>query len=410
MLIKVFFSRELREKLQRDCWEQVPEEYRKLLKQINDNYKETSKSEKEIKDENQRAVEEFWASQKNEIKNAAEMNDQIFALEHDKTRLETELKKNTSEIEVLKTVIEKLDNTVRKKMEKALANDKNGRLQVAEVRPPTAESIDYQIVMPEVQSKQANEKKLIEKENQNRTLLHKKRGLYDRQKALEILKKKQQDKEAATGEKLQLVSIKSLEEEAKYEDGLRQLLLLNKYSDKELLTGWQNAALKILHETKGPNMTKAMNIRDFLADTYHGSTWFVYIINKNDKWVHKFNSGTKECWKSDPKNTGCPKSGTPCDLLIWGKLLEREERYHSICNWENFANAIVEEAQDKETETEAMAYIVGELEENGVPWLQILVAPYTSVTRVSYCHENYCFTHPIGGGSFKFFIEVYTGG
>ena len=410
MLAKNCFRQELREKLQQDCWKQVPEDYRKLLKQINDNYEETSKSEKEIRDENKRAVEEIWASQKNEIKNDAEMNDQILALQHDKNRLETELKKNASEIESLKTVIEKLDNTVRIKMEKASVNDRNRRPQMAKVRPPTAKSRADQIEMPELQSMQASEEELIEKEKQNRDLLHKANVLYDRQRALEILKKKQQDKEALTGEKLQQVSIKRLEEEAKYKKGLRQLLLLNQYSDKELLKGWQNAALKILQETKGPNMTKGMNIRDFLADTYHGSTWFVYIINKNDKWVHKFNSGTKECWKSDPKNTGCPKSGTPCDLLIWGKLLEREERYSSNCNWENVANSIVEHAQDKESETEAIAYIVGKLEENRVPWLQVLVAPYTSVTRVSYCHENYCFTHPIGGGSFKFFIEVYTGG
>ena len=179
------------------------------------------------------------------------------------------------------------------------------------------------------------------------------------------------------------MSIKRLGEEAKYKKGLRQLLLLNQYSDKELLKRWQNAALKILQENKDPNMTKGMNIWDFFADTYHGSTWFVYIINKNDRWLHNFNSGTRECWKSDPKNTGCPKSGTPCDLLIWGKLLERKERYSLNCNWENVANAIVEDAQDKESETEAMAYIVGKLEENRVPWLQVLVAPYTSVTRVS---------------------------
>ena len=389
--------------MQQDCWKQVPEDYRKLLKQIDDNYKETSKSEKEIRDENKRAVEEFWATQKNEIKSDVEMNDQIRALQHDKIRLQTELMKNTSEIESLKTIIEKLDNTVRKKMEKASANDRNGRPQMAKVRPPTAI-----IEIPELQSKQANEKELIEKEKQHMDLVHKADVLYSRQQALEILKKKQQDKEAPTGEKLQQVSIKRLEEEAKYKEGLRQLLINN--SDQELLTGWQNAALKILQESKGSNMTKVMNIRDFLADTYPASTWFVYLINKNDKWAHTFISGAYECWKSDPKNTGCLKSGIQCDLIIWGKLLEREERYPSNCNWENVAHAIVEDAQDKESETEAMSYIVGKLEENDVPWLQILVAPYTSVTRVSYCHENYCFTHPIGGGSFKSFIEVYTGG
>ena len=88
--------------MQQDCWKQVPEEYRKLLKQSDDNYKETSKSEKEIRDENKRAVEEFWATQKNEIKNDAEMNFQILALQHDKNRLETELKKMHQRLRVSK--------------------------------------------------------------------------------------------------------------------------------------------------------------------------------------------------------------------------------------------------------------------------------------------------------------------
>ena len=76
-------------------------------------------------------------------------------------------------------------------MEKASVNDRNGRPQMAKVRPPTAKSRADQIEMPE---------ELIEKEKQNRDLLHKANVLYDRQRALEILKKKQQDKEALTGE------------------------------------------------------------------------------------------------------------------------------------------------------------------------------------------------------------------
>ena len=192
-----------------------------------------------------------------------------------------------------------------------------------------------------------------------------------------------------------------------------QICKANEEKEKDAAGGldaWTNAAIKLFGKLNFlDNSERSIQICEMLIHWFPHSIWFVFVMDRNDKWVWKKNNGVFQMWKASPGlASSVPKSGSPKhDFAVWAimnpvdsKDSETIEEYH----FKKTVEDIMSDAQDCKKESTALDLIYRRFNDEGVPWSFIFVSPNEKTAQ-----SRDCVNHMYFENLTNFAIYIYLG-
>ena len=357
----------------------------------------------------------------------AEISEQILTerLIREKTKIEVAKKDELLELEREKVNQERMEKEQLQQQVEDMGNQLKRRPNTAQYR----ERVEREKTMIMQKLKEENE---VEIENMDSTIK-------DLKAQIETLRLQQNERKTRLqkidSKRLELIEENEKSSKPEEADILNQLLAVHeenqnsvasfqqnyrqmkrqKGGDKEVTNNseaWKQSARfmlsKITNDTPDSNPEATEKVCKILHKSFPGSSWFVYIMEENNRWTWKINRGDYHHWKGKPGILSRdPPSGRPgSDMAIWGMICpdDNDEVGNSSVNVDATIETIIEDAQKCKSENSALNFIVNQLTSRQIRWSFVFVAPIGTFAQTRTCQDRFYFTD----GS-NYFIDIYLG-